>query len=57
MKQSEIYTLIFFRDGREKLIKGLDKADRYAGEHESEILFTYTDHTGREHLEKKGVKA
>ena len=53
MKDSEKYTIIFFRDGTEKLIKGYSEADRYAAEHKEEILFTYTDHTGKEHLERR----
>ena len=56
MKDSEKYTMIFFRDGREKLIKGLEKAEKYAGDHAGEILFTYTDHDGSEHLERKVTK-
>ena len=51
MRQSDIYTLIFFKDGREKLIKGLSRADKYAEDHADEILFAYTDHTGGEHLD------
>ena len=53
MESRNVYTIIFFRDGREKLIKGLEKADRFAMDHEEEILFTYTDYDGSEHLERK----
>lgn len=53
LKDSEKYTIIYFRDDTEKLIKGFDEADRFAAEHADEILFTYTDHTGREHLERR----
>ena len=53
IKDSEKYTIIFFRDGTEKLIKGYSEADRFAAEHKEEILFTYTDHTGKEHLERR----
>lgn len=52
MENRNIYTIVYFKDGREKLIKGLEKADKYAFEHEEEILFTYTDHSGKEHLER-----
>ena len=53
MRNEDKYTIIYFKDGREMLIKGFDEADEYAYEHESEILFTYTDHTGKEHLEER----
>ena len=53
LKDSEKYTIIYFRDDTEKLIKGFDEADRFAAEHADEILFTYTDHTGRERLERR----
>lgn len=53
LRDSEKYTIIFFRDDTEKIIKGFDEADRFASEHEAEILFTYTDHTGKEHLERR----
>ena len=53
MSNKDKYTIIYFKDGHEMLIKGFDEADEFAYEHEGEILFTYTDHTGSEHLELK----
>jgi len=52
LKGKDKYTVITFKDGREILIKGYDKADAYAAEHADEIAITYTDHTGSEHLER-----
>lgn len=56
MRSEDIYTVIFFRDDTEKLIKGFDEANKYAAEHSEEILFTYTDHSGSEHLERRLTK-
>lgn len=53
MRNEDKYTIIFFRDDTEKLIKGFDEANKYAAEHREEILFTYTDHSGSEHLERR----
>ena len=53
MSNKDKYTIIYFKDGSEKLIKGFEEADDFASAHEAEILFTYTDHTGNEHLELK----
>lgn len=56
MRNEDIYTVIFFRNDTEKLIKGVDEANKYAAEHSEEILFTYTDHSGSEHLERRFSK-
>lgn len=53
MRSEDIYTVIFFRNDTEKLITGFDEANKYAAEHSEEILFTYTDHSGSEHLERR----
>ena len=52
LRDKDIYTVVTFLDGREMLVKGYTKAMLYALDHESEIESTYTDHTGRDHLEK-----
>ena len=56
MRNEDKYTIIFFREDTEKLIKGFDEANKYAAEHSKEILFTYTDHSGSEHLERRFSK-
>ena len=56
MRNEDKYTIIFFRDDTEKLIKGFDEANKYAAEHSEEILFTYTDHSGSEHLERRATE-
>lgn len=53
MRNEDKYTIIYFKDGSEKLIKGFEEADTFASMHEDEILLTYTDHDGSEHLDEK----